>query len=59
VINILLGICLLVSPRALSYTDQAPATTNAALIGLLVVAFGTWAMLSDTTIQRWWRERHS
>ena len=57
-INIVLGICLLASPWALSYTDQTRATTNAATIGLLVTAFGIWAMLEETKIQKWWRERH-
>jgi SPW repeat len=57
-INIVLGICLLASPWALSYTDQARATTNAATVGLLVIAFGIWAMLEDTRLRKWWRERH-
>jgi hypothetical protein len=57
-INIVLGICLLASPWALSYTDQARATTNAATIGLLVTAFGIWALLEGTTLPKWWRERH-
>ena|SRR5882724_1996162 len=34
-INIVLGTCLPASPWALSYTDQARATTNAATIGVV------------------------
>lgn len=58
VINILLGIYVLASPWAGSYCDQTKATTNAVIVGLLITAFGTWATLTDTAIQRWWRERH-
>jgi hypothetical protein len=57
-INILLGIYLLASPWAFSYSDQTRATTNAVIVGLLVTAFGTSAMLMDTAVKRWWRERH-
>jgi hypothetical protein len=57
-INILFGICLLASPWTLSYSDQTRATASAVIVGLLVTAFGTWAMLMDTAVQRWWRERH-
>jgi hypothetical protein len=57
-INIILGICLLVSPWALGYSDQVRPTTNAVIVGLLVTALAVWAMLMDTAVQRWWHERH-
>ena len=56
-LNIILGLCLLASPRALSYTDQPKATLNAVLIGLFVTLFAVWAMVMDTTVQKWWHER--
>lgn len=57
-LNIILGVCLIASPWALGFTDQTVPTTNAVVVGLLVTAFGLWAMLADTDVQRWWRERH-
>jgi hypothetical protein len=57
-LNIVLGLCLLVSPWALSYTEQSRATTNAVVIGLLVTVFAVWAMLMDTAVQKWWHDRH-
>ena len=56
-LNIILGLCLLASPRALSYTDQPKPTSNAMIIGLLVTLCAVWAMVMDTTVQKWWHER--
>jgi len=57
-LNIILGVCLLISPWALGYTDIAKATSNAVIAGLLVIIFAVWAMLMDTAVQRWWHQRH-
>lgn len=57
-INILLGLCLIVSPFALGYAGEARPATNALIVGALVVAFAIWAMLMDTTVQKWWHDRH-
>jgi hypothetical protein len=57
-LNIILGICLLVSPWALGYSDQVRPTTSAVVVGLLVTALAVWAMLMDTAVQKWWHERH-
>jgi hypothetical protein len=57
-LNIILGICLLVSPWALGYSDQVRPTMNAVIVGLLVTALAVWAMLMDTAVQKWWHERH-
>jgi SPW repeat len=56
-LNIILGLCLLASPWALSYTDQPKPTSNAVLIGLLVTLFAVWAMVMDTRVQKWWHDR--
>ncbi len=56
-INILLGLCLIASPWALGYADQAKPTTNAVIVGLLVTALAIWAMINDTTVQKWWHDR--
>lgn len=52
-VNIILGICLLLSPWVLGFTEHENATANAAIVGILVVAFGVWAMLRDTDFQKW------
>jgi hypothetical protein len=56
-INILLGLCLIASPWALGYADQARPTTNAVIVGLLVTAMAIWAMINDTAVQKWWHDR--
>ena len=56
-LNIILGVCLLASPWALGYADQGTPTRNAVIIGLLVTGLAVWAMLKDTTVQKWWHER--
>jgi len=56
-INILLGVCLIASPWALGYADQGVPTRNAVIVGLLVTALAVWAMVKDTTVQKWWHDR--
>ena len=56
-INILLGLCLIASPWALAYADQATPATNAMAVGLLVTALAIWAMLTNTAVQKWWHDR--
>jgi hypothetical protein len=58
-INILLGLCLLISPWALSYADVPKPTANAVTVGVLVTLLAVWAMLRDTQVQKWWHERHA
>lgn len=55
--NIILGLCLLASPWVLGFAEQATATTNAVIVGILVVAFGVWAMVLDTDFKKW-RDEH-
>jgi hypothetical protein len=54
----ILGLCLVVSPWMLSYADRIRPTGNAVIVGLLVIIFAVWPMLMDTTIRKWWHERH-
>jgi hypothetical protein len=55
-LTIILGICLFASPWVLGFAEQMTPTTNAVVVGLLVTAFGVWAMLRDTAVQKWWHE---
>lgn len=57
-INIILGVCLIASPWVAGFADQRAPTMNSVIVGVLVTAFGVWAMLMDTAIQKWWHERH-
>ncbi|HEY0938568.1 MAG TPA: SPW repeat protein [Steroidobacter sp.] len=56
-VNIILGICLLISPWVLGFIEQANATANAVMVGILVVALGAWAMVRDTDFQKW-KDQH-
>jgi hypothetical protein len=51
-INILLGVGLMASPWVLGFAKQSEPTTNAVIVGVLVVAFALWAMLTDTSIRQ-------
>ena len=57
-LKIILGLCLLISPWMLSYADMTKPTGNAVIAGLLMIIFAVWEMLTDTTIRKWWHERH-
>lgn len=57
-LTIILGICLFASPWVLGFADQMTPTMNAVVVGLLVSAFGVWAMLMDTAVQKWWHDHY-
>jgi hypothetical protein len=57
-INVLLGICLLVSPWLVGYDGQPVPTANAVVVGALVSAFGLWSTLGEAAIRKWWHEHH-
>jgi hypothetical protein len=58
VVNILLGVALIVSPWVLAFSDQSTPMTNAVVVGIIVTALALWAMLTETSVQKWWHERH-
>jgi hypothetical protein len=58
-LNILLGLCLLISPWVMSYADMPRPTANAVVVGTLVTVLAGWAMIRDTQVQKWWQERHA
>jgi hypothetical protein len=55
-VTILLGLALLASPWALNFATQSTPTSNAVIVGLLVAAFGAWAIAMDTAVRE--RLRH-
>jgi hypothetical protein len=56
-VSALLGLCTLLSPFVLGFSEHAAATANAVIVGILVGALGVWAMARDTDFQKWWNER--
>ncbi|MFO7275509.1 MAG: SPW repeat protein [Pseudomonadota bacterium] len=56
-INIALGILLLVSPWVLGFAGETTQMSNAVIVGVLVAAFGIWAIVTDTAVREKWRER--
>lgn len=54
-INIALGILLLVSPWVLGFAGETTQMSNAVIVGVLVAAFGIWAIVTDTAVREKWR----
>ena len=48
-VNLLLGICLIISPFVLSFTTATAAMSNAIVLGILVGIFSLWAALATRT----------
>jgi SPW repeat len=46
-IGVILGLWLIASPWMLGFAQLPAATTNAVIIGLLVIAYALWAMRID------------
>lgn len=57
-INVLLGVCLMVSPWVVGYEERSAATTNAVVIGALVTALAIWTMGLEMDLRRWLRTHH-
>jgi|HigsolmetaAR202D_1030399.scaffolds.fasta_scaffold01190_1 small neutral amino acid transporter SnatA (MarC family) len=56
-VNILLGLCLVVSPWVMGFATETAPTVTAVVTGILVVAFGIWAMLQDADVRKWFDQR--
>lgn len=56
-VNIILGICLIASPWVFNFAAESTPTSNSVIVGLLVAAFGIWAMVMDTTVREKLRGR--
>lgn len=58
-LNMALGVWMIVSPYALGFHSHMVAGINAVIVGVLVTAFATWAMMLDKEMAKWWHDRHS
>jgi hypothetical protein len=56
--EIALGLALFVAPWAIDYDSQT-AIANSVLVGLGVIVFAVWEMMSDREFQQWWVQRTS
>jgi len=52
----LLGLCLILSPWVLGFSDLMRASSACLVAGVLVIALACRAMLEDGIPQTWWRE---
>lgn len=57
-INMAFGLWLIVSPWVLGFASHRDVTINAVVVGLLVGALATWAMVRDKDFERWWKEHY-
>ena len=57
-VTALLGLCLILSPWVLGFSDLMTATSASFVAGVLVIALSCWAMVEDGIPQKWWREHH-
>jgi hypothetical protein len=54
--EMLLGLALVVAPWTVGY-EQAAATVNSVLSGLLVILFAAWELMTDRDFSTWWHDR--
>lgn len=59
VINTLIGVWLVISPFVLGFTGVAGVALHTVLIGVMVIAFAVWAMVSDRSLFERWHGGHS
>lgn len=55
--TLILGALTLISPWALSFAGETGPALNAAVVGFLITAVALRALLDDTAIGRWLRDR--
>src|ERR1700748_2187472 len=51
-LNLLLGVCLAVSPFVLGYSEQPEPTLNAVGVGVVVTLLALWALLRNTQVPK-------
>ena len=57
-INMAFGLWMIVSPWVLGFAAHRDVTINAVVVGLLVGALATWAMVRDKDFEKWWKEHY-
>lgn len=57
-LNLLLGVWLVISPWVLEFANSSRDTLNAVVVGVLVTALATWAMVHDKEFEKWWHDHH-
>jgi hypothetical protein len=57
-INMAFGVWMIISPWVLGFASHRNMTMNAVIIGALVTALATWAMVRDKDFEKWWHDHH-
>jgi SPW repeat len=52
--NVVLGVCLIICPWVLRFTEYATPTWNAVFTGIIIAALALWALGTDKDIGGWW-----
>jgi SPW repeat len=56
--NIVIGLCLALSPWLFSYTADRTLTMNALIVGLIVTALAIWSIMASMPGDHWWHHTH-
>ena len=54
-INVIVGLCLAVSPWLFNFATDRPLTTNALLVGIAVIALSVGSMMRNMPGDHWWQ----
>jgi len=57
-VNIIVGLCLAVSPWLFAFTTERLQATHAVIAGLAVVALAVWSLMRDLPGDHWWHHHH-
>lgn len=57
-INMALGVWTIISPWVLGFEVERDIAANNVIVGILVAALATWAMLRDKEFKQWWQDHH-
>lgn len=58
-INMALGVWTIISPWVLGFDVERDIAANDVIVGVMVTALATWAMLRDKEFRKWWHQRHT
>jgi hypothetical protein len=58
-INIVLGLWMIISPWALQYQMHKDVTSNAIIVGILVVALALWAIIINQSVEKRRQDPHA
>lgn len=57
-VNLIVGLCLAVSPWLFGFTGERVLMAHALIAGIAVMAIAVWAILRDLPGDHWWHHPH-